>query len=100
MALLWLVGLVLLGVAQRRSGVLPGPVALTPVGAAVAFTVFGGLLVPVLSPLSVLALGIGYVWVGVSLWTGAVGRERRLGRDQSRDGGGPGNLQQHRIGSR
>src|SRR4051794_9625035 len=74
MALLWLVGLLLLGLALRRSGVLPGAVALSFVGGAAAFTLFGGLLIPVLSPLSVLALAFGYAWVGVSLWTGAAGR--------------------------
>jgi hypothetical protein len=80
-ALLWLVGLVLLGLALRRSGVVPGAAALTLAGGAVAFTVFGGLLVPLLAPLSTLALAAGYVWVGVALWTGTTrpaGANRRL----------------------
>jgi len=71
MALLWLVGLVLLGVALWRSGVLPAGAGLTLAVAAVAFSVFGGLLIPVLAPLSTLALAVGYAWVGLALWTGA-----------------------------
>ena len=71
MALLWLVGLVLLGVALWRSGVLPARAGLTLAVAAVAFSVFGGLLIPVLAPLSTLALAVGYAWVGLALWTGA-----------------------------
>jgi hypothetical protein len=71
MALLWLLGLVLLGFSLRRSGVVPVKPAMTLVGGAVAFAVFGGLLIPVLAPLSTLALGAGYAWVGVALWTGA-----------------------------
>jgi hypothetical protein len=73
MALLWLVGLVLLGLALRRSGVVPGAAALTLAGGAAAFTAFGGPLIPVLAPLSTLVLAAGYVWVGVSVWTGATG---------------------------
>jgi hypothetical protein len=74
MALLWLVGLVLLGVALWRSGVVPAGAGLTLAVAAVAFSVFGGLLIPVLAPLSTLALAVGYAWVGLALWTGATGR--------------------------
>jgi hypothetical protein len=33
----------------------------------------GGLLIPVLAPLSTLALAAGYAWVGVALTTGATG---------------------------
>lgn len=73
MALLWLVGLVLLGVALWRSGVLPAGAGLTLAVAAVAFSVFGGLLLPLLAPLSTLALAAGYAWVGSALWTGATG---------------------------
>jgi hypothetical protein len=73
MALLWLVGLVLLGVALWRSGVVPARAGLTLAVAALAFSVFGGLLIPVLAPLSTLALAVGYAWVGVALSTGATG---------------------------
>jgi hypothetical protein len=73
MALLWLVGLVLLGFALWRSGIGPAGAGLTLAVAAVAFSVFGGLLLPVLAPLSTLALAVGYAWVGVALWTGAMG---------------------------
>lgn len=74
LALLWLVGLVLLGFTLWRSGVLPAAAALTLAVGAVAFTVFGGLLIPVLAPLSTLALAVGYCWVGLALWTGTTGR--------------------------
>jgi hypothetical protein len=86
MALLWLVGLVLLGLALWRSGVVPGGAALTLAGGSVAFTVFGGLLVPVLGPLSTLTLAVGYAWVGAALWTGATVRPQLPGR---RPGGLP-----------
>ena len=80
MALLWLVGLVLLGVALWRSGVVPAGAALTLAVGAVAFSVFGGLLIPVLAPLSTLALAVGYAWVGLALWTGAPGSAARSRR--------------------
>ena len=73
MALLWVVGLVLLGVALWRSGVVPAGAGLTLAVAAVAFSVFGGLLIPVLAPLSTLALAVGYAWIGVALSTGVTG---------------------------
>lgn len=73
LALLWILGLILLGLAGWRSGVLPPAAGLTLAGAAAAFMVFGALLIPVLSPLSVLALAVGYAWVGAALWTGATG---------------------------
>jgi hypothetical protein len=74
MALLWLVGLVLLGLELRRSGVVPAGAAATLVGGSVAFAVFGGLLIPVIAPLSTLVLAVGYARIGVALWTGATGR--------------------------
>ena len=85
LALLWLVGLVLLGLALRRSGVVPAAAALTLAGGAVAFAVFGGLLIPVLATLSTLALAVGYCWVGAALWTGGTGRvgAPRAGRPSS-----------------
>ncbi len=80
LALLWLVGLVLLGFAMWRSGVVPAAAALTLAVSSVAFTVFGGLLIPVLAPLSTLALAVGYCWVGWALWTGAGGSPGRSRR--------------------
>ena len=71
LALLWLVGLLLLGVALWRNGVVPRPVAATLIASTLAFTVFAGPFVPVLGPLSTLAFAGAYVWVGVALWTGA-----------------------------
>lgn len=76
LASLWLVGLFLLGLALTRSGVVPSGAGLTLAGGAVAFTVFGGLLVPVLAPLATVALAGGYVWVGTALWTGATGQRQ------------------------
>jgi hypothetical protein len=74
LALLWLVGLVLVGFALWRSGSMPAGAALTLAVGAVTFSVFGGLLIPVLAPLSTLALAVGYAWIGLALWTGATGR--------------------------
>jgi len=71
LALLWLVGLFLLGLALWRSGVVPRAAAATLAISAVAFTVFAGPFVPVLGPLSILAFAAGYVWVGAAMWTGA-----------------------------
>jgi hypothetical protein len=87
MALLWLVGLVLLGVALWRSGVVPAGAGLTLAVAAVAFSIFGGLLIPVLAPLSTLALAVGYAWVGLSLWTGATGADAAPRRSRVLSGG-------------
>jgi hypothetical protein len=73
LALLWLVGVALLGLALRRAGAVPAGAALTLAGASVAWILFGGLIVPVLAPLSTLAVAIGYGCVGAALWTGATG---------------------------
>lgn len=74
LALLWLVGFFLLGLALWRSSVVPRGAAATLAASAVAFTLFAGPFVPVLGPLSTLAFAAGYVWVGEALWTGATGR--------------------------
>ena len=74
MALLWLVGLVLLGARALAVGRRAAPGRADARGGAVAFAVFGGLLIPVIAPLSTLVLAVGYAWVGVALWTGAIGR--------------------------
>ena len=71
---LWIVGLVLLGIALARSGVVPRAAALTLAVSGAAFAVLEGPFVPVLGPLSTLALTVGYVWVGAALWTGATGQ--------------------------
>jgi hypothetical protein len=54
------------------AGAHPAP-GLTLPGSAVEFVVFGGLLIPVLAPLSTLALAVGYAWVGASPWAGRTG---------------------------
>jgi hypothetical protein len=87
LALLWLVGLFLLGLALWRSGVVPRGAALTLAASAVAWVLFAGPFVPVLGPLSTLALAAGYLGVGAALFTGATGhrdptepsRQRRHG---------------------
>ena len=70
---LWLIGLVMVGLALSRSGVVPRAAALTLAVSAAAFAVLEGPFVPVLGPLSTLALAVGHVWVGAALWTGATG---------------------------
>ena len=71
---LWIVGLVILGIALARSGVVPRAAGLTLAFSAAAFAVFLGPFVPVLGPLSTLAWAVGHVWVGAALWTGTTGR--------------------------
>ena len=83
LALLWLVGLAVVGVAVERAGVLPrGAGALLAV-AAVAFAAFEGPFVPVLGPLSVLLFAAAHGWVGWALF-----RDRRSPEGQA--GGSPG----------
>jgi hypothetical protein len=69
-ALFWFVGLLLLGLALWRARAVPAGAALTMVVGVTASAVFGGLLVPVLSPLAFLVLTAGEVWIGVALWSG------------------------------
>jgi hypothetical protein len=70
-ALLWFVGLALVGLVAERSGAFPrGAGALLAVGA-VAFAAFEGPFVPVLGPLSVLLFAVGQAWFGLAL-AGAV----------------------------
>jgi hypothetical protein len=67
LALLWFVGLAVLGTAIERAGVLPrGAGALLAV-AAVAFAAFEGPFVPVLGQLSVVVFAAAYGWVGWAL---------------------------------
>jgi hypothetical protein len=81
---LWFIGLVLLGLALWRAGEVPGPAALTLVISAVAFAALEGPFVPVLGPLSTVAVAGGYAWVGVALWTGATGRPSRAAAGRGR----------------
>jgi hypothetical protein len=87
MALLWLLGLVLVGLSLWRAGVVPAGAALTLAGGAVAFTAFGGPLVPVLAPLSILALAAGHVWIGLALGTGAAAPAAASRRPRATAGG-------------
>lgn len=80
---LWVIGLVLLGIALARSGVVPRAAALTLAVSAAAFAVLEGPFVPVLGPLSTLALTVGHVWVGAALWVGATGRTADPSRARS-----------------
>ena len=84
LALLWFAGLFLLGLALWRARAVPVPAAATLTVAVAAAAVCGGLLVPVLSPLAVLGLAVGYGWVGVALWTGADGSSRAGAPDRPR----------------
>jgi hypothetical protein len=70
---LWMVGLCLLGIALWRARAVPRTAALTLAASAVAFALFAGPFVPVLSVLATVAFTVGYVWVGLALWTGATG---------------------------
>jgi hypothetical protein len=81
MALFWLVGLVLVGLALWRAGAMPARAALTLAAATAVWPVFGGLLIPVLSPLSTVAVAVGYFAVGTALWSGRTGRTRAADRD-------------------
>lgn len=73
MALFWLVGLVLLGLALWRARAVPAGAALTLAAAAAVWPVLGGLLIPVLSSLSTVAVAVGYVAVGAALSRGRTG---------------------------
>jgi hypothetical protein len=69
LALLWFVGLALVGLAVERAGVLPRGAGALLAGAAVAFAAFEGPFVPVLGPLSVLLFAVAHAWVGWALFT-------------------------------
>jgi hypothetical protein len=71
MALLWLIGFCLLGLALWRSHIVPRSAALTLAISAVAVIVFAGPFVFLLGPLSTLAFATGHGLVGVALWTGS-----------------------------
>lgn len=69
LALVWLLGLLLVGVATWRANIVPrGAAAALTVGAP-AFAVFEGLFVPLLGMLSVVVLAAGHVWLGYALWS-------------------------------
>jgi hypothetical protein len=76
MALSWWIGLLLLGLAFRRSRTVPAGAALTLAGGALLAIVFAALLVPIATPVAVLVLGVGHAWLGAALWTGAVASGR------------------------
>ena len=67
LAVLWLLGSALLGVAVARAGVLPRAPALLLAVGAVSFAVFEGPFVPVLGTASVVLFGAGQIWLGVVL---------------------------------
>ena len=82
---LWLVGMVMLGFALSRSGVIPRAAALTLAVSAAAFALLEGPFVPVVGPLSTVAFAAGYVWVGAALWAGATGQAGNAARGPRRD---------------
>lgn len=83
LALLWFVGLALVGFAVERAGMLPrGAGGLLAVSAA-AFAAFGGPFVPVLGQFSVLLFAAAHGWVGWALF-------RDLTRSDGQARGSPG----------
>lgn len=87
LAVLWFIGLALLGLALWRSGLVPAGAALTLAVGAVAFALLAGPFVPVLGPLSVVTFTAGHVWVGAALRAGAAQQatDPRPGRPGSSD---------------
>jgi hypothetical protein len=76
MAILWWIGLVLLGLAFHRGGTVPAGAALTLAGGALLAAVFAALLVPIATPVAVLVLAGGHAWIGAALWTGTTASAR------------------------
>ncbi len=79
LALLWFVGLALLGGAIERSRVLPRGVGALLAVAAVAFAALEGPLVPVLGQLSVLLFAVAYGWLGWALVSDRTARGDQAG---------------------
>ena len=70
LALLWLLGSVLLGIAVEQAGVLPrGRGALFATGA-FAFAAFAGPFVPVLEIVGIVLLAVAHAWSGAALVVG------------------------------
>jgi hypothetical protein len=85
-ALLWFLGLALVGLATERSGVFPrGPEALLAAGA-VAFAAFEGPFVPVLGQLAVVLFAAAQAWFRLALAGSAEGVQpvERLASSRSR----------------
>jgi hypothetical protein len=68
---LWFVGLVCVGVAVERAGVLRRRAGLLLAVATVVFAAFDGPFVPVLGKVAVLLFAAAQVWFGVSIWFAA-----------------------------
>lgn len=66
----FLVGLVMLGWALAKLQIWPSPGRALAV-TAIAFTVFAGAFVPVVGPLSTVAIAAAAAWVGLLLWRSA-----------------------------
>jgi hypothetical protein len=67
LALLWFVGLALVGVATERAEVLTRGTGWALAAGALAFAAFEGPFIPVLGPLSVLVFAGAQAWFGLSL---------------------------------
>lgn len=67
LAVLWLLGSALLGIAMARARVLPRAPALVFAAGAVSFAAFEGPFVPVAGPVAVVLFAAGQVWLGVTV---------------------------------
>ena len=67
LAVLWLLGSALLGIAVACARLLPRAPALVFAAGALGFAAFQGPFVPVLGPLAVVVFAAGHVWLGVAL---------------------------------
>lgn len=65
------VGLILLGIATWRAGILPAGAAITFTVGTASFSVFEGLFVPVLGIASTVLFAAGCGWLGHAIWSAA-----------------------------
>jgi len=84
LAVLWWIGLVLLGVAFWRAGTVPAPAALTLAGGALLAIVLVTSFVPLGVLLATVVLAVGHAGVGASSWAGATAPPRLRFRDYRR----------------
>ena len=73
LAVLWLLGTALLGLAVARAGVLPRAPAFLLVAGSLGFAAFEGPFVPVLGQVAVVVFAAAQLWLGVVLVSGGFG---------------------------